>query len=612
MKKILGLKTFVTLTTFIMLVGTIVFTFGFGSTIYIAKQDVENEANQRANQSVKLIQNYVDDQLQRVEDVAYTLLSTTFTGTSRKENGEAFVTIDPTRFVLPSEEKVYEMLESFINTNPFICGAAIGFEPFLYRESGPNGFAAYISALRGNTERYNLGKFLDFRKSEWYEEAATRNRSYWSHPFREPSQNTVVTSFSIPLHGYDRRIVGVLSLVINTQAFHDKCNEVSPFPGAEVAIADADFRFISHTNESYITKSIAEIEQYQAYQYDDSIRIKMLDRQSGHYAINKGSKKESMFYFAPVERAGWMISIECPKEEIYGSVDHMKKVTGIIAAFSMLFMILCFVLLFRRMQSVTEKKAGIERDLQIASAIQISMLPKLYPAFPDRKDLDVYGFLKPAKSVGGDLYDYFIKDGKFFFCIGDVSGKGVPASLFMAVIRALFRNISLHVNDPAMILSALNTALSDGNTHNMFCTMFLGVLDLETGHMDYCNAGHNSPVIRRLGKEGIDVHFASPLTNIALGVFDGFPYVKEETTLAPGEAIFMYTDGVTEAENAHKQLFGDNALLKALADARQHEIRSAKDFVDYVYGVIKSYAHGTAEQSDDITMLVVEYKGQQD
>lgn len=610
MKKILGLKTFLNLTFFIMAVGTIVFTFGFGSTIYIAKQDVEKETDQKVQQSVKLIQNYVDGELKRVEDVAYTLLSSTFAATTRNEQGEAHVAIDPTKFVLPSPEQVFSLLESFINTNPFISGAAIGFEPFLYQGQGKHGFAAYISGLGETTQRYNLGDLLDYRQSEWYTGPAQSNLSYWSHPFREPSHGTVVTSFSVPLYGMGDRLVGVLSLVIDTRAFHDKCNEVSPFPGAEVALADAEFRFISHTNESYIMKGISEIEQYQSYQYDDSIRIKMLNRQAGQYTINRGKGNELIFYFAPVQRTGWMISIECPKEEVYGSVEHMKRDTRIIATLSMLFMILCFVLLFRRMQAETEKKAGIERDLQIASAIQMGMLPKLYPAFPDRKDLDVYGFLKPAKTVGGDLYDYFIRDGKFFFCIGDVSGKGVPASLFMAVIRALFRNVSLHTEDPAEILSALNTALSEGNTTNMFCTMFLGVLDLETGHLDYCNAGHNSPIIRRIEDGGIDVHFANPQVNIAVGVFEGYPYMKEETSLKPGEAIFLYTDGVTEAENIHKQLFGDDATLKALADARQHNIRSSRDFIEYVYGVVKTHAEGT-EQSDDITMLVVEYKGKQ-
>ena len=241
----------------------------------------------------------------------------------------------------------------------------------------------------------------------------------------------------------------------------------------------------------------------------------------------------------------------------------------------------------------------------------MGMLPKVYPAFPDRKELDVYGFLKPAKSVGGDLYDYFIRDDKFYCCIGDVSGKGIPASLYMAVVRSLFHNVSMREDNPAAIVSQLNNALSEGNDHNMFCTLFLGVLDLKTGHVDFCNAGHNAPVIRQLSDDGATVvRYTHPKVNLAVGVLPGFPYAKEEIVLKPGEAIFMYTDGVTEAENTAKQLFGEEATLKALTEARSHNCRSAKDFVDYVYNVINQYATGT-EQSDDITMVVVEYLGPQ-
>lgn len=613
MKKIAGLKALANLTFFIMFVGAVVFTFGFGTVIHIAREDVKKETDQKVQQSVSLIQGFVDGQLQRVEDVAYTLLSSDFADAYRKEDGEVFVTTGAACGKLPSEEMVFGTLEHFLNVNPQICGVAVGFEPFLYKHAkGKYGVACYVTNVSGENRRLKLGEIHEFHEKEWYRGAASTNAPYWSRPFTETSQGKVVACFSVPLHGKDGELIGVLALDIDTKAFRDKCNEVSPFPRAEVSLVDRDFRIISHTNESYIMKLITEVEQYASYQSDDSLKVKMLEGKSGQHMVNKGTDHEAMFYFAPIRRTGWMISIECPKDEIYANVTHMKRATAVVAVISLLFMILCFVFLFLRMQSVTKKKAGIERDLQIASAIQMGMLPKLYPAFPERTDIDVFGFLKPAKTVGGDLYDYFIRDGKLFFCIGDVSGKGVPASLFMAVIRALFRNVSLHSEDPADILSSLNTAISDGNDHNMFCTMFLGILDLETGHLDYCNAGHNSPVIRRIKDDGtIEVGFADPQANIAIGVFDGFSYVKEETVLKPGEAIFLYTDGVTEAEDVHKNLFGDEAALHALADARNHKASSAKSFVEYVYDVVKTYAEGT-EQSDDITMVVVEFKGKQE
>lgn len=599
------------LTLVVLLIGGLVYTLGFGICLYLARQEVARESNEKAEMAISNIQSYVDGELKRVEDVGYTLLSSKFGKTTRQDNGGSFVTIDPNTFVIPSEEEVFAMLEQFINVNPHICGVAIGFEDFVYpNTAGQYGFAAYVTNVSGENELLRLGEMHDFREKEWYREAARQNKPYWSLPFRETSRGKVVTCYSIPLHGLNNRLVGVIALDIDTEAFRSKCAEATPFPNAEVALADREFRFVSHPDTSFILKGISEVGAYSDYKADDSMRIKMMNHESGQYTVNEGTEHEGMFYFAPIPRTGWTISIECPKDDVYGNVERMKRDTTFIAVVSILLMIVCFIFFFRRLQQVTVSKAGIESELKIASAIQMGMIPKLYPAFPNRKELDVYGMLKPAKSVGGDLYDYFIRDEKFFFCIGDVSGKGVPASLYMAVIRSLFRNVALHSDDPAEIVSALNTSLSEGNDHNMFCTMFLGVLDLKTGHLDYCNAGHNAPIVRRLNADNmVNVYYTKPQVNLAVGVFPDFPYMREETQLHPGEAIFLYTDGVTEAENHSKELFGEEATLQALADARQHDVRSAIDFVEYVYQTLLRYTQG-AEQSDDITMLVVEYKGQ--
>ena len=612
MKKILGFKVVANLTLIVLLIGGFVYTLGFGACLYIARQEVSEESSKKVSLALSSIQEHVDGQLQRVEDVAYTLACGSFGNTTRDENGKGFVTINPQTFQLPTEEQVFTLLEQFLQANPHICGVAIGFEDFVYpHTAGKYGFAAYVTNVGGKTQRLSLGEIHDYRQREWYQHAAQSGQAYWSRPFRETLMNKVVTCFSLPLHGYDDRLVGVLALDINTESFRAECAKAMPFPNAEVAIADREFRFVSHPDTSFILKTIAETGAYDDYKADDSMSIKMRDLQPGQYIVNEGTSREALFSFAPIERTGWTISIESPSDDLYGGVERMKRDTTFIAIVSIIIMIICFIFFFRRLQKITVSKAGIESELKIASAIQMGMLPKVYPAFPDRKELDVYGFLKPAKSVGGDLYDYFIRDDKFYCCIGDVSGKGIPASLYMAVVRSLFHNVSMREDNPAAIVSQLNNALSEGNDHNMFCTLFLGVLDLKTGHVDFCNAGHNAPVIRQLSDDGATVvRYTHPKVNLAVGVLPDFPYAKEEIVLKPGEAIFMYTDGVTEAENTAKQLFGEEATLKALTEARSHNCRSAKDFVDYVCNVINQYATGT-EQSDDITMVVVEYLGPQ-
>lgn len=610
MKRIFGLRSYVDLALMVIIIAGIVYTLGFGISLYIARQKITTELNNKVRRDIEFVNCYVDGQLQRVEDVAYTLLSSKFGASKRDANGNGKVIIDPKTFTLPSEEEVFLELERFLETNPHICGAAIGFENFVYPHTkGEYGFAAYVTNVSGHSERLRLGEMHEFHKKEWYKEAARHNKAYWSHPFRETRMGKVVTCYSLPLHGYGGRLVGVLALDIDTEAFRKKCNDVSPFPGSEVTIVDREFRFVSHPDTTLLMKSVGEIETYRGYKSDDTIQQTMEAQHEGRFSVVKGDNSEAFFFTSPIKRNGWTISIECPKDKVFGNVNRIKRDTTFIAVVSIIIMLISMLWIFRRLQKTTISKTNIESELRVAAGIQMGMVPKIYPAFPDRKELDVYGFLKPAKSIGGDLYDYFVRNEKLYFCIGDVSGKGIPASLFMTVIVALFRNVSLRYDDPAEILSSLNGTISKGNEHCMFCTMFVGVLDLNTGELSYCNAGHNAPVVRRQKTDGsVDVGFMDVKRNLAVGLIEDFVFEGEKTHLAPGEAIFLYTDGVTEAEDINHQLFCEDALLAALANARNHNILSAKGFIDHVYASVASHA-GDAEQSDDITMVVVEYKG---
>lgn len=610
MKKILGLKFVANISLFIILISGLVYTFGFGSSLYMARQEVARESGEKINLAISNIKEYVDGQLKGVEDVAYTLIGSKFGNTHRDAEGNSFVTIDPKTFKMPSEEEMFSVIENFLNSNPQICGAAIGFEDSVIPYSqGEFGTACYVTTVSGKPVRLRLGEVHDFRAKEWYHDALTQDKPRWSRPFRETSMGKVVACYSIPLHGYGNRKIGVLALDIDTDEFRQKCTEIIPFEGSKVAILDHEFHFIAHPDTSFILRNLDEMYDIANYDCDESLLVNLQGHKSGQYTVNKGTARAALFSFEPIPRTAWTITVECPEKELYGNIEKMKRNTTWIACISILVMIVSLIWLFRNLQKVTISKAGIEHDLKIASAIQMGMIPKLYPAFPNRKELDVCGFLKPAKSVGGDLYDYFIREEKFFFCIGDVSGKGIPASLFMAVVRSLFRNVSLHEDNPAAIADALNTGLAEGNEYNMFCTMFIGVLDLQNGHLDYCNCGHNPPIARRIKEDGsMDVHYITPKTNLAIGMFEGFPFEREETEMKPGEAFFLYTDGVTEAENIDKKLFGEENTLKSLAKARAHNVRTAQDFVLAVYDDVAQYSQG-AEQSDDITMLVVEYKG---
>jgi len=207
----------------------------------------------------------------------------------------------------------------------------------------------------------------------------------------------------------------------------------------------------------------------------------------------------------------------------------------------------------------------------------------------------------PAKAVGGDLFDFFIRDEKLFFCVGDVSGKGVPASMFMAVARSLFRNVSAHVPEPHIIAKALNESMSDGNEMNMFVTMFIGVLDLQTGHLSYCNAGHDAPLL--IG-QGVGVLPCE--SNLPIGLMD-WNFVMQETTIVPGTTIFLFTDGLNEAENALHQQFGDERILQLAEEQLAKGEYQPMPLIQRMSAAVHFFA-GAAEQSDDLTMLAIQYK----
>ena len=254
------------------------------------------------------------------------------------------------------------------------------------------------------------------------------------------------------------------------------------------------------------------------------------------------------------------------------------------------------------LKSTTAQKASMESELKIASDIQRQMLPKTFPPYPNRDDIDIYGTLTPAKGVGGDLFDFYIRDERLYFCIGDVSGKGVPASLVMAVTRSLFRNVSAHVSQPDKIVATLNNYMSEDNESNMFVTLFVGVLDLATGHLLYSNAGHDAPLL--IGQEVVQLP-CDP--NLPVGVMAGQTFTLQEVTIAPESLIFLFTDGLNEAEDINHNLFGTDRIVSVAEHLRTQRVYRPQPFIDKMSDAVHAFV-GEAEQSDDLTMLAIQYK----
>ena len=250
----------------------------------------------------------------------------------------------------------------------------------------------------------------------------------------------------------------------------------------------------------------------------------------------------------------------------------------------------------RRLGAIKAEQERIESELQIARDIQMSMVPS---TFPNREGLDMYASMAPAREVGGDLYGYVLNEDKLYFCLGDVSGKGVPASLFMAQVTRLFQTLAKQGMQPAEMCTRINEALSgEDNESLMFVTFFLGLIDLKTGHLSFCNAGHNPPVIGGTPSNG---DFLKMEPNAPFGLWPGLQYVGEEIENIKGRALLIYTDGLNEAENHQLQRFGDDRLLSIL---RCTYFESSKQVVETLATAVEKHRNG-AEPNDDLTIMCI-------
>ena len=245
----------------------------------------------------------------------------------------------------------------------------------------------------------------------------------------------------------------------------------------------------------------------------------------------------------------------------------------------------------------------IKHELNIATEIQTSILPKTFPAFPDRKEFDIFAKMIPAREVGGDLYDFFPIDKSRIGCIiGDVSGKGIPAAMFMAVSKTLLKATALKGIPPDSCLETVNNILVDESMPSMFVTVFYGILDTRNGSFEYCNGGHNPPYL--VSKEG-EVRMVENRGGVFLGALKNLEYASNVVMLQPGDTLFMYTDGITEAMNKEEQMFGEPRSEESM---KNHHAMPLNEMVENVVKDVQSFADGH-EQSDDMTCVALRYFG---
>ena len=488
---------------------------------------------------------------------------------------------------LSNPDKLFAHVERIVKNNPSIICCGLLFEPDYYPQKGKF-FVPY--ATRGSDDQIRVTRidsiYQSYIDEDWYQQRMNNDSADWTEAYFENLQHTnnkeqrLLTTYAIPLHdGKAQHPVALLCCDLSLEWLRTKMKE-------NVIVIDGQGTYICHPDK--------------ARMLSDTLAVKDIIKGNQGSAMVTIDGVKSWFYYRHVKHTDWTMAIVVPEDVILSNARGLNliillaMIIGLVAIY-----LFCRHQIKEIADPISVQKAAVERELQIAHDIQMAMLPKMFPPFPDRYDIDIFGELTPAKAVGGDLYDFFIRDEKLFFCIGDVSGKGVPASLVMAVTRALFRNIVTHITDPIAnpnhIVDSMNTSICDGNDSSMFVTLFVGVLDLQTGHLRYCNAGHDKPYI-----DGMQIQCDS---NIPVGVMPDWNFTEQETDMAPGSMIYLYTDGLTEAENARHEQFGGQRIADIAASYKE----SPQELIKTMSGAVRQFV-GDTEQSDDLTMFAIKYK----
>lgn len=557
---------------------------------------------------------------------------------------------------LDNTEKVYKAMEHELRFNNRYLGCGIGFKPNYYPSQG-RWFEPYVRFTDStHVEREQIGSAQhDYHQQDWYLKGLSleRGKGYLTDPyFDNAGGKCLLSTYVTPVFDRQGSRVGVYGIDLNLNWIEQAiANEEKRVKSLSLLDNDSDetaddesaffIQIIDSKGKKIAGSDTIESKVLQTIVKADSIRFKKVKLNDATYYISSkrlvrtgwtlvvaqhidfvflngfvlgiillffmGVGGMVIFFFMSrsIRRAVKPLRFlsNSAHEVAHGNFDtplptfkHQDEIAQLRDSFDTMQQSLKQYV--DELKASTAAKASMESELNVAHNIQMSMLPKTFPPFPERNDIEIYGILKPAKAVGGDLYDFFIRDEKLFFCIGDVSGKGVPASLVMAVTRTLFRNVAAHTTEPSHIVQAMNDAINDSNDNNMFVTLFVGVLDLHTGHLRYCNAAHNAPYLQNA------VLPCDP--NLPVGVMPDWNFTEQETEMTSGSILFLYTDGLTEAENARQELFGEQRV----DDVITHFVGSPEELIEAITGAVHLFV-GDTEQSDDLTMLAIKYWPQQ-
>ena len=610
----------------------VIFVAALGFLFYQSREAVRQEAIHRATTILDRTSLQVEGILNRVE-----------------------VATNMTEWLVQRHPNVADSMfvysEGTLRNNPDFYSCSIAFEPYYFKEYGRY-FSAYskyegdsIRTLQGGSDNYQYF-FMD-----WYLMPTLLGHPCWTDPYMDLDAPTntyeMVTTYCQAIKNKQGAVIGVINTSLSINWLSQTISAVKPYPNSYSIMIGRGGTYFVHPDSTKITRQT--IFTQTMLEPDTALTALGHAMQRGEEGMRRMviDGKDSYVFYKPLGKTGCSMAIVCPESDIFGGFNRLRHTVMGIVFVGLLVMLCVFINVITRelkplhrlareaetiasgnfdaelpdfertdeigqlshsfgymqqslvryideLKLTTAQKASIESELNVASNIQMSMLPSV---FPNREGLDMHASMTPAKEVGGDLYGYLLKGDNLYFCVGDVSGKGVPASLFMAQVTRLFRTLANQQMTPADICTHMNEALSgDENPTNMFVTMFVGMVNLQSGHLKFCNAGHNPPVIGGGEHHG---EFLQMLPNFPIGVLPGLEFQDEEIDTIKGRALFLYTDGLNEAENPEHEQFGDDQLLSIL---RNTHFESAQQVVETLYNEVQRHRDG-ADPNDDLTMM---------
>lgn len=544
----------------------------------------------------------------------------------------------------------YDLLEKLVADNSEIFGAAIapwpkGKAPYVWRDVPP---AQKLLRSDLNAEGYQYDVW------DWFALPRDLTRTIWTEPyFDEGGGNVLMVTRAAPVWDAEDKFAGVITSDVSLEWLQEMLAQLPVGRSGYAFLVSATGVIISHpAGELIMNESIFSLAEARGSKNLRKIGQRMIQGETGFVFFDGlTDPRPAWLAFSPVPSTGWSVGLVFPEKELLGVVFDFSRNTLFFGTAGFVLLLVMSLLIARSISrplqqleagartlatgnldvslpvvtgkdevaglanafesmrndlkrymidlaQTTAAKERIESEMQIARDIQMSLVPHTFPPFPNRNDMEIYAILEPAREIGGDFYDfYMIDEDELCLVVGDVSGKGVPAALFMAVTRTFLRSIWQEEHSPAATMTRLNRELVRDNDSCMFVTLFCARINLTTGHCVYANGGHNPPFLLHAGKPAM----APPtVKGVVVGGMPDFTFDEGELFFAPGDAIFIYTDGVTEAMNPENALSGD---AWTLAQIEKYRNLDCNGMVEAMRRALADYTRG-AEQSDDITMLV--------